>query len=627
MSWLSRILGRKKETVEKPESAARPAASTRSQPPSPRLATLLAEFDAARDVGSVSFVWNRSENEVRQVCAYYPLDTIRLGLERGDVGQLARLERITNFAMLLSTYESVLENQPELGLPASLDHKCLADILLPRLIAFIDRLRTLPMSVLAPTVSAQLYDLGAQLMGPRPRDALICLEVSRTWPSPREDHDLLLCGCYSNIAKSEKDPVAINEGIRIAKDIVAGKREASPRARDMARGMLETLERLKAEVSAEDESRRDEAINELVGMGKSTVESLIAGLQDEDRDVRKGAAEGLVQIGEPAVEAVIQQMREVQARLSKKGGPLQDSDYELCRSAEDILTRIGRPAVKPLITFLSQDEFGKQRGEGQCTALETLEGIEWQPDDEETRPWFLMARKDWEGCVALGTAAVEPLIAALNHRKADVTAAAARALGRIRDMRAVEPLIDILQIEYYGIRYPQWAGAAEALGELGDPRAVDPLISRLQVMRDWRVRMAAAKALGKIGDSRAVEPLVDRLDDGRSQVREAAAEALEAMGWQPADEEAQAWFLITKGNWKGCVALGTPAVEPLIAVLLRGKEEDVRTGAANALAEIGDPRAEQALVQVMDARRSEPASVREAAAEALRKLRQKLGRM
>ena len=69
--------------------------------------------------------------------------------------------------------------------------------------------------------------------------------------------------------------------------------------------------------------------------------------------------------------------------------------------------------------------------------------------------------------------AVEALIDALRIRRPSVAAEAARSLGRKKDPRAVEPLLFLFQENHRGVNvYP---AAAWALGELGDRRAVIPL--------------------------------------------------------------------------------------------------------------------------------------------------------
>ncbi len=61
--------------------------------------------------------------------------------------------------------------------------------------------------------------------------------------------------------------------------------------------------------------------------------------------------------------------------------------------------------------------------------------------------------------------------------------------------------------------YPLRRNAARALGKLGDVRAVDPLIQSL-ACDDFYVREAAAQALGQLGDSVAIPPLLQLLDGG-----------------------------------------------------------------------------------------------------------------
>ena len=70
--------------------------------------------------------------------------------------------------------------------------------------------------------------------------------------------------------------------------------------------------------------------------------------------------------------------------------------------------------------------------------------------------------------------------------------ATAAALGELKDPRAVEPLITLLQQGASSAKF-----AAAALGQIGDPRAVPALISALE-SEDDKTRTAAAHALHKI---------------------------------------------------------------------------------------------------------------------------------
>lgn len=109
----------------------------------------------------------------------------------------------------------------------------------------------------------------------------------------------------------------------------------------------------------------------------------------------------------------------------------------------------------------------------------------------------------------------------------------AKVLGELKDLRAVEPLINALGVKddvKLGLnRASLRRAAAEALGELQDLRAVEPLIRALADSHEI-VRGAAAGALGKLGDPRAVEPLIKTLSDVIGWVRKTAAEALAVLG-------------------------------------------------------------------------------------------------
>jgi HEAT repeat protein len=130
-----------------------------------------------------------------------------------------------------------------------------------------------------------------------------------------------------------------------------------------------------------------------------------------------------------------------------------------------------------------------------------LDKLGWVPETDGQRAAYLIAVEDWESLVEWGGAAVEPLIEALsdeNHCRntlyiRSLRAAAAEALGKIGDARAVEPLIGMLGDEDSDVRYD----AAEALGKIGDVRAVEPLIKALEEGNP----SAATEALAKITEA------------------------------------------------------------------------------------------------------------------------------
>lgn len=162
----------------------------------------------------------------------------------------------------------------------------------------------------------------------------------------------------------------------------------------------------------------------------------------------------------------------------------------------------------------------------------------------------------------------------------------------IKDNRAVEPLIEVLQVplskisdpgENMGIR----SLAANILGQIGDSRAVEPLICALEDSY-WMTRYEAAKSLCKLKNRRAVLPLIETLQDSQKNVRRMAAFALAHL----------------------------QVVEPLIHAL-KHNNQYVRQEAAWALGEIGDSRAAKFLIETLQDSESK---VREAAREAWAKL-------
>jgi HEAT repeat protein len=102
-----------------------------------------------------------------------------------------------------------------------------------------------------------------------------------------------------------------------------------------------------------------------------------------------------------------------------------------------------------------------------------------------------------------------------------VRATAVKALGQIKDPRAVKSLISVLNDKDWFVR----ERAAEALSKIGEP-AIDPLISALKD-QNGLVRERAAEVLGKIGDATSVKPLMEAFHDDELYVRAKAVLAFE----------------------------------------------------------------------------------------------------
>ena len=250
-----------------------------------------------------------------------------------------------------------------------------------------------------------------------------------------------------------------------------------------------------------------DAAEALGDMGDTmAVEPLVTALKnDEYSGVRWKAAEALSKIGPPSVEALI--------------GTLRHHDDDVRWKAAIALGEIGDPrAIKPLISLLcDEDRFVKSHA---ALALGTI-----------------------------GEPAVNPLIRALHEGDGNLRWGAAIALGKIRDPRAIEPLIRALADKYENVR----AESATSLAAMGKP-ALKPLLRYLTFL-DGPARLEVVTALGELHDTDAIQPLIQFLENADEDERKAIADALDAI-------------LI-------------PTVEPLIRKLRNGpyqKDEKTRSG-------------------------------------------------
>ena len=115
----------------------------------------------------------------------------------------------------------------------------------------------------------------------------------------------------------------------------------------------------------------------------------------------------------------------------------------------------------------------------------------------------------------------EEFAAALKDRDSYIRVVVAGILGRIKDVRAIDPLIDSLGDPDIGVR----CGAALALGDIGNTRVISSLTLLLECENE-SLRRAACAALGNIKDPQAVPPLRKACNDPRAEVRDVARKAL-----------------------------------------------------------------------------------------------------
>ena len=130
--------------------------------------------------------------------------------------------------------------------------------------------------------------------------------------------------------------------------------------------------------------------------------------------------------------------------------------------------------------------------------------------------------------------------------------------------------------------YAVCSAAAKALGRLGDRRAVEPLMNMLTTGCYECGREAAAEALGELGDLRAALALVALLPDPDAALRKIAAVALHRMGWKPPSAETRAMWLVAMQDWDGCIVMGRDAV-PQLTLAINSADFDIAFHATNAL--------------------------------------------
>lgn len=201
-----------------------------------------------------------------------------------------------------------------------------------------------------------------------------------------------------------------------------------------------------------------------------------------------------------------------------------------------------------------------------------------------------------DALIGIGRPAVDALLVAVTSQDAVVRRLAARALGEIRDERAMESLLAALMDETVDVRRQ----ALEAVAKFQDNRVLDALLFALS---DPGLRLEASLLLGERKDLRALPYLVEALRDHDSDRAVAARRVLILIGTPALDElitvlrdrnpeyperEVRQELELSKENWM--FRCGNEPPPPIL---------DPRRLAAIALGEIGDARAIEPLTEAL----------------------------
>ena len=259
--------------------------------------------------------------------------------------------------------------------------------------------------------------------------------------------------------------------------------------------MADTVSEQIAALSDEDWAIREEAAT-LLGALKDAraVLPLTNALRDTDRAVREAAVGALSSLGSVSVPAL--------------AGCLTDPALQVQEAASAILASLADARVlAPLMQALGSRDW--------IVRMHLAKGL-GRIGDPDAVPALMPLLQDKVKAVreeassalaAIGVAAMAGLIEALQHDDWLVRLHAVEALGKLKSPDSVEPLLRTLFNERdSAIR----EDVVRALGAIRDGRAVDYLVA---VMKEPGLRLLAVEALGHIGDRRVV-PILRRVVEG-----------------------------------------------------------------------------------------------------------------
>jgi HEAT repeat protein len=257
-------------------------------------------------------------------------------------------------------------------------------------------------------------------------------------------------------------------------------------------------------------------VAEVLGMSRNrnAIPALLEALQGEYFTVRSRSALALGKIGDPkAIQPLIDLLKdpEDEVRIAACLGLgmfkrpstfdditnvlLDDPKIEVRQAAATALGNTGHPEALPYLMEALHDPF-------------------WWYEREYAAGELLTAIQ------IMGTAAVEPLIEALQDKEGTVRKFAATLLGKLGDPRAIEPL----GMALYDLHHEVGKISAESLARFGVP-ALDALVEALSHPEMW-IRIHAIEALSRIKDARVAPILLEMLHDPEREVKKQAIQSL-----------------------------------------------------------------------------------------------------
>ncbi|MEG4250261.1 HEAT repeat domain-containing protein [Microcoleus sp. Pol10D4] len=317
---------------------------------------------------------------------------------------------------------------------------------------------------------------------------------------------------------------------------------------------------------------------------KAAISELLKLIKDSDPDVRISAADALGEIGsDEAIPGLL--------KLAK------NSDSDVGWIAADVLGQIGSEAATIGLLKLVKDSDPDVRlsvayALGEIGSEKAILGLVQLVQDSDLDVRWIVANALYE----IGSEETIPgLIKLLQDLNPDVCSMAADALGAIgyEAEAAIPGLIKLIEHSDPDVG---WV-AADALGEISSEEAIPGLLKLLK-NSNKNVRLNVIYALEKIGSEESIPGLLQLVEDSDPDVREMAGDALENICYESA-----IFKLIELVEDSGCALplsmvdilekIGSEPTIPGLFELLEDSDSDVRSSAANAIANIAKQHTEK----------------------------------
>ena len=371
----------------------------------------------------------------------------------------------------------------------------------------------------------------------------------------------------------------------------------------------------------------EKAIVLLSSLGAPLVPQLIAKLSDGRPQIRQASALALSHIPDArAVPALLPLLHETDIAIRRSAigalgairdtravdpllGLLRDEDAGVRNAAATALVACGDLRGVPLcFAETTKPEQEQQQGDALHQLLTIDDPRVLEPlcaalrDRPPLRYLALTVLAHWRDKIANSPAmprVAAALLACMQDDNVDIRVQAHWVLCTFKDERVTALLLEALQDQHAEVRNE----AANMLGAWKVTRAADTLLALLKNDADERVRSAAAYALAKLADPRAIELYLNALHSVDENFRFSALISLKKLKEvDPALPELDR------------------AVEPLLTVLQHADDLQLAGLAAKTLIAFKQPRASEAIPDLITALRQCGSQARPAIAEALKTL-------